>query len=81
MAKSFQLFRYTAVPVQSASMVSTLPVDRTLWHCRFVHLHHVGVEDLIKEMVNELELDSSAMQSLASLMGVLCGVYVENQLR
>jgi len=50
-----------AVPVQSASMVSTLPADRTLWHRRFVHLHHGGVDDLIqKEMVTGLELDSSS---------------------
>ena len=50
-----------ATQIHAANAVSTLPVDRSLWHRRFGHLHTGGVEDIIKhDLVKGLELDSSA---------------------
>ena len=41
------------------SAASTLPLDATLWHRRFAHFHHAGVQSIIKEgLVTGLQLNS-----------------------
>lgn len=70
----------TVVPSQSAlvSASSTLPLDETLWHRRFAHLHHTGIERLISEsLVTGMKLqltskvDPICEPSLASSMLLL----------
>ena len=42
------------------SAASTLPLDVMLWHRRFAHFHHAGVESIIKgELVEGLQINSN----------------------
>ena len=46
--------------IEVAGAVSTLPVDKALWHRRFAHLNHRSVEELIShDMVKGLVLEDS----------------------
>ncbi len=46
--------------IETAGAVSTLPVDKALWHRRFAHLNHGSVEEIIcHKMVKGLVLDDS----------------------
>ncbi len=46
--------------IETAGAVSTLPVDKALWHRRFAHLNHKSVEEIIHhKMVKGLVLDDS----------------------
>lgn len=45
---------------ENAHSASTCPLDRSLWHRRFGHFHHDGIDKLIRnKAVNDLELDSN----------------------
>ena len=47
--------------IESAQAVSTLPVDKALWHRRFAHLHHRSVEEIIRhKMVKGLVIQDSS---------------------
>ena len=47
--------------MESASLVSTLPLDLELWHKRFSHLNYGDISKLLKEkLVEGLRLDSDA---------------------
>lgn len=53
----------TVVPPQSAlvSASFTLPLNETLWHRRFAHFHHAGVQRIVSEsLVTDMKLQSSS---------------------
>lgn len=53
----------TVIPPQTAlvSASSTLPLNETLWHRRFAHFHHAGIQRIVSEsLVTGLKLQSSS---------------------
>ncbi|KAF7783081.1 hypothetical protein Agabi119p4_2457 [Agaricus bisporus var. burnettii] len=46
---------------ETAFSVSTLPVDLSLWHCRFIHHNYADVKSMIsKDLVSGLKLESNS---------------------
>ena len=50
------------VPVAESAQVSsasTLPLDATLWHRRFAHFHHAGIQNILSgSLVTGMRLDT-----------------------
>lgn len=53
--------RVVTPDIAYAYATSTCPLDRELWHRRFCHIHHQGLEAIIRdELVRDLDIKSNA---------------------